>query len=206
MITKITIGVCIKNCEKSIKYTLKSIYEQDYEQNAIELIIVDNKSTDRTIDIVNDFLSKVRNNKIKYKIFFNKYSGLSKSRQIVVDNATGYYIIYVDGDDYYFMDTTSYEQIALRKDILGDAPFYLLPNTKVTVNFYQNNPVSVELPGSVNLKIIETEPQLKTATVTSSYKPAVLETGLKIQIPPFLSEGEVIRIDTSEGKYLERAK
>ena len=98
MITKITIGVCIKNCEKSIKYTLKSIYEQDYEHNAIELIIVDNKSTDKTIDIVKNFLSRIRNNEIKYKIFFNKYSGLSKSRQIVIDNATGYYVIYVDGD------------------------------------------------------------------------------------------------------------
>jgi elongation factor P len=114
--------------------------------------------------------------------------------------------LYQDSEDFHFMDTSNYEQITLREDILGDAHFYLLPNTKVMVNFYQNSPVSIELPGSVELKIIETEPQIKTATVTSSYKPAVLETGLKIQIPPFLSEGEVIRIDTSDGKYLERAK
>ncbi len=114
--------------------------------------------------------------------------------------------LYNDGDDYYFMDTETYDQIALRTDIIGDSHFYLLPNIKVTVNFYQNSPVGIELPGSVELKIIETEPSLKTATVTSSYKPATLETGLKIQVPPFISEGEVVRIDTSDGKYLERAK
>jgi elongation factor P len=82
----------------------------------------------------------------------------------------------------------------------------MLPNVRLNVNFYDNAPVSVELPGSVALKIIQTEPAMKTATVTSSYKPAVAETGLKTQVPPFISEGEVVRIDTSDGKYLERAK
>lgn len=114
--------------------------------------------------------------------------------------------LYNDGDDYYFMDTETYDQMALRTDLLGDSHFYLLPNIKVTVNFYQNSPVGIELPGSVELKVIETEPSLKTATVTSSYKPATVETGLKIQVPPFIGEGEVVRIDTSDGKYLERAK
>ena len=114
--------------------------------------------------------------------------------------------LYNDGDDYYFMDTETFEQLALRSDMLGDNHLYLLSNMKVTVNFYQNDPVSIELPASVELKIIETEPSLKTATVTSSYKPAVVETGLKIQVPPFISTGEVVRIDTSDGKYLERAK
>ena len=114
--------------------------------------------------------------------------------------------LYNDGEDYYFMDTETFDQIALRTDILGDSYLYLLPNIKVTVNFYQNSPVGIELPGSVELKVVETEPSLKTATVTSSYKPATVETGLKIQVPPFISEGEVVRIDTSDGKYLERAK
>jgi elongation factor P len=114
--------------------------------------------------------------------------------------------LYNDGEDYYFMDMETYDQMPLQTDILGDAHFYLLPNVKVTINFYQNSPVGVELPGSVELKVIETEPSLKTATVTSSYKPATVETGLKIQVPPFISEGEVVRIDTSDGKYLERAK
>jgi len=114
--------------------------------------------------------------------------------------------IYVDADDYFFMDTETYEQISLRKDLLGDSVFYLLPNIQVTVNFYQSNPISIDLPQSVDLKVTETEPSLKTATVTSSYKPALLETGLKVQVPPFISEGEIVRIDTSDGKYLERAK
>jgi len=114
--------------------------------------------------------------------------------------------LYNDGEDFYFMDTETFDQIAFRTDILGDSHLYLLPNIKVMVNFYQNSPVGVELPASVDLKVIETEPSLKTATVTSSYKPAVVETGLKIQVPPFINEGEVVRIDTSDGKYLERAK
>jgi elongation factor P len=114
--------------------------------------------------------------------------------------------LYQDGEDYYFMDTSTYEQIPLRQDLLEDNVFYLLPNINVTVNFYQNSAVGIELPGSVNLKVMETEPSMKTATVTSSYKPAVLETGLKTQIPPFIGEGEIIRVDTSDGKYLERAK
>ena len=114
--------------------------------------------------------------------------------------------LYNDGEDYHFMDTETYDQIILRADLLGDAPLYMLPNVRLNVNFYEGLPVSVELPGSVALKVVETEPAMKTATVTSSYKPAVVETGLKIQVPPFISEGEVVRIDTSDGKYLERAK
>lgn len=114
--------------------------------------------------------------------------------------------LYKDGDFYYFMDTETYDQIPLDSEMIGDAHYYLLPNTNVSVNFYQNQPINIDLPGSVILKIVETEPSLKTATVTSSYKPAVLETGLKIQVPPFISEGESIRVDTNDGKYLERAK
>jgi elongation factor P len=114
--------------------------------------------------------------------------------------------LYKDGEDFYFMDTETFDQIILRQDLLADAPMYMLPNIRLNINFYQNEAVSVELPSSVALKIIETEPTMKTATVTSSYKPAILETGLKVQVPPFISEGEVIRIDTSDGKYLERVK
>lgn len=114
--------------------------------------------------------------------------------------------LYEDGSFYYFMDTETFEQYPLNIEFLGDAPQYLLPNTKVDVSFHETEPITVELPNIVELKIIETEPALKTATVTSSYKPAVLETGLKIQVPPFIGEGEVIRVDTREGKYIERAK
>jgi elongation factor P len=114
--------------------------------------------------------------------------------------------LYQDGTDFIFMDIATYDQLALNSEVIGDAEFYLLPNSRIIVNFYQNNPIGIEMPGSVELKVTETEPKLKTATVTSSYKPAIVETGLKVQVPPFISEGEVIRVDTNDGKYLERAK
>jgi elongation factor P len=114
--------------------------------------------------------------------------------------------LYEDAGDYYFMDQETYDQFPLNKDLLGDAPLFLLPNTTVDVSFHEKEPIGIELPLTVELKVTETEPNLKTATVSSSYKPAVLETGLKIQIPPFIEEGEVIRIDTRDKKYLERAK
>jgi elongation factor P len=114
--------------------------------------------------------------------------------------------LFQDGEMYTFMDIQTYDQVSLHISLVGDVALYILPNTKVLVDFYQGKPLSIELPGSVELKVVETEPALKTATVTSSYKPAVLETGLKVQVPPFISEGDIIRIDTSEGSYLERAK
>jgi len=114
--------------------------------------------------------------------------------------------LYNDGDDYYFMDTETFEQFPLVAEFIGNDIYYLLPNTKVDVSFYQGRAIGIEVPLSVDLKVVETEPNLKTATVSSSYKPATLETGLNVQIPPFIAEGEVIRIDTRDGKYLERAK
>jgi len=114
--------------------------------------------------------------------------------------------LYEDGGDYYFMDQETYDQFPLNKEVLGEAPLYMLPNTQVDVSFHQNDPIGIEIPLTVELTVTETDPNLKTATVSSSYKPAVLETGLKIQIPPFIEEGEVIRVDTRDGKYLERAK
>ncbi|OPX31314.1 elongation factor P [candidate division KSB1 bacterium 4484_188] len=114
--------------------------------------------------------------------------------------------LYNDGDIYYFMDMETYEQIHITNSLLGDDIYYLLPETMVQILFHGTTPVGVELPGVVELKVIETEPSLKGATVSSSYKPAKLETGLNTQIPPFISEGEVVRIDTATGKYIERAK
>ncbi len=114
--------------------------------------------------------------------------------------------LYEDGGEYIFMDLETYDQFPISNELLGDAPLYMLPNTEVDVSFHEKEPIGVELPLTVDLTVTETEPNLKTATVSSSYKPATLETGLKVQIPPFIEEGEVIRIDTRDGKYLERAK
>jgi elongation factor P len=93
----------------------------------------------------------------------------------------------------------------LMKDLLGDATNFLIPNLKVAVEFYEGKPISVELPPSVDLTVVETEPGIKGATVSNVTKPAKLETGLVVQVPPFINEGETIRVDTSEGVYLSRA-
>ncbi|KAA3617216.1 MAG: elongation factor P [Calditrichaeota bacterium] len=114
--------------------------------------------------------------------------------------------LYDDGDNFYFMDQETYDQIPINSEMIGDAKYYLLPNTQCDISFFEENPLSVELPATMDLKIVETAPHLKTATVTSSYKPAKLETGLTVQVPQFIGEDEVIRIDTRDGKYLERAK
>jgi elongation factor P len=113
--------------------------------------------------------------------------------------------LYDDGEYYYFMNTSTFEQMHLMKDILGDATNFLIPQLKVNVEFYEGKPVSVELPPSVDMTVIETEPGLKGATVSNVTKAAKLETGLVVQVPSFISEGEKIRVSTSESSYLERS-
>jgi elongation factor P len=113
--------------------------------------------------------------------------------------------LYDDGEYYYFMNTESFEQMHLMKDILGDAVNFLIPQLKVHVEFYEGKAVSVELPASVEMKVVETEPGLKGASVSNVTKAAKLETGLVVQVPPFINEGEKIRVSTSESTYLERA-
>ena len=114
--------------------------------------------------------------------------------------------LYEEGDGFVFMDTGNYEQVSLDKETLGDAVGYLLPDTTLTVEFFEGQPVGVELPHSVELKIIETEPPLKGATAAGGSKPAKMETGIIVDVPQFIETGEVIRVDTRDGKYLERAK
>jgi len=113
--------------------------------------------------------------------------------------------LYADGGDYYFMNSENYEQTHLTKDILGDAVDYLTANLPIKVEFFDGKAVGIELPQTVDLKVIETEPGLKSATASSVTKPAKTETGLVVQVPPFIGEGETIRVDTAEGTYLSRA-
>jgi elongation factor P len=113
--------------------------------------------------------------------------------------------LYDDGEFFYFMNTESFEQMHLTKDLLGDSTNFLIPNLRVNVEFYEGKPMSVELPPTVDLTVVETEPGLKGATVSNVTKPAKLETGLVVQVPPFINEGEKIRVSTSEMAYLERA-
>ena len=113
--------------------------------------------------------------------------------------------LYDDGEYYYFMNTENFEQMHLTRDLLGDSVEFLIPQLKVNVEFYEGKPISVELPPTVDLKVVETEPGLKGASVSNVTKSAKLETGLVVQVPPFINEGEKVRVSTAEGTYQERA-
>jgi elongation factor P len=113
--------------------------------------------------------------------------------------------LYDDGEYYYFMNTENFEQMHLTREILGDAVEYLVPQLKVNIEFFEGKPISVELPPTVDLTVVETEPGLKGASVSNVTKAAKLETGLVVQVPPFINQGEKIRVSTSEGTYQERA-
>jgi len=113
--------------------------------------------------------------------------------------------LYSDSAGHHFMDQQSYDQVSLSDEVIGDQMKYLLPNTAIHVDFYEGNPVGIELPNTVTLKVTETQPGMKGATASASYKPAKLETGLVVQVPPFVEVGNKIIVDTREDKYLSRA-
>jgi len=113
--------------------------------------------------------------------------------------------LYQDGDDYYFMDTSSYEQIHINSEALGESVNYLKPEMTINVEFYGSEPVGIELPQTVDLKVLETVPGIKGATASNQVKPATLETGLVVQVPPFINTGDLIRVNTETGEYLARA-
>jgi elongation factor P len=137
-------------------------------------------------------------------MFEHRFRSPDPIERINVDEENMEYL-YNDGDTYYFMNTENYEQTPLNRDTLGDAVDYLTPNLQIKVEFFDGKAVGIELPQTVDLKVIETEPGLKSATASSVTKPAKTETGLVVQVPPFINEGETIRVDTSEGAYLSRA-
>jgi elongation factor P len=112
--------------------------------------------------------------------------------------------LYNDGDDFYFMDD-AFEQTVLKRDTLGDAVEYLTPNLSISVSFYDGKAVGIELPTYVEMTVVKTEPGIKSATASSVTKPATMETGLVVSVPPFINEGEKVRVDTAEGAYLSRA-
>jgi elongation factor P len=134
----------------------------------------------------------------------NRFSSEEKVEKAIMDEQEMEYL-YDDGDYYYFMNTETYEQMHLMKDLLGDAVNYLIPQLKVSVEFYEGKPISVELPATVDMLVVETEPGMRGATVSNVTKPAKLETGMVVQVPSFITEGEKIRVNTAEGTYQERA-
>lgn len=113
--------------------------------------------------------------------------------------------LYQDADGHVFMDLETYEQITIPFEDLEDQAGYLLPNTEVSVNFHNDNPIGVELPANVILEVVETEPVIKGQTAASSGKPAQLETGITVTVPTFVSEGDKIKVNTETGEYVERA-
>jgi len=114
--------------------------------------------------------------------------------------------LYHDAQGYHFMDLDSYEQVALSDEVLGDTMEYVIPESTVDMDWYDGLPIGVELPAAVDLKVVETAPGIKGATASAQRKPAKLETGLVVQVPSFIEEGEKIRVSTQDGSYLERAK
>ena len=113
--------------------------------------------------------------------------------------------LYKDGQGYYFMDTTSYDQIHISSEALGDSVNYLKPEMTIEVEFYGEEPVGIELDATVDLKVLETSPGIKGATASNQVKPATLETGLVVNVPPFVNTGDVVRVSTETGEYLSRA-
>jgi elongation factor P len=113
--------------------------------------------------------------------------------------------LYHEGEDYHFMDTSSYEQIHISSEALGESVNYLKAEMTIQVEFYGEEPVGIELPQTVDLKVLDTAPGIKGATASAQVKPATLETGLVVQVPPFVNTGDLIRVNTETGEYLSRA-
>ena len=134
-----------------------------------------------------------------------KFRSEDRIDQATLDTRRMQYL-YGDGELHTFMDTESYEQITLGMEEIGDLLLYLLPNEVVEIEFYEGKPVGISPPSTVELQVVDTDPILKGATASASYKPAKLETGVVVQVPPFIQVGDKVRVDPSEGKYLERVK
>ena len=175
------------------------------------MVIVFNKElhsvfsvTHRTPGNLRGFVQAKMRNLRSGSMFEHRFSSEDRVEKAVLEEHEMEYL-YDDGEYYYFMNIETFEQMHLTKEILGDAPHYLIPQLKVTVEFYEGKAISVDLPATVDLTVVETEPGLKGATVSNVTKPAKLETGLVVQVPPFITEGEKIRVNTAEGTYQERA-
>ncbi|HVR98431.1 MAG TPA: elongation factor P [Thermoanaerobaculia bacterium] len=136
--------------------------------------------------------------------FEHRFGSTERVERAILDTQPMEYL-YSDPSGHHFMNQETYEQVTLNEETLGDALLYMLPNSVISVDFHDESPVSIELPNTVTLEVVETEPGLKGATASSSYKPAKMETGLTVQVPPFIEVGTKILVDTRENKYLSRA-
>ena len=137
-------------------------------------------------------------------IFDHRFRSTDDVERAIIDETEMQYL-YSDGDSYHFMNTQTFDQVHIHKDVIADRAQFLVPDVMLKVEYYGGHPIDIQLPPTVDLKVVETEPGIKGGSATNVGKPAKLETGLVVQVPPFIGEGETIRVDTIEGKYLERA-
>jgi elongation factor P len=135
----------------------------------------------------------------------NRFRSEDRVERVILSQQTMQFL-YQDGDDYHFMNSESYEQITIPKELIEDVAGYLTPNLEVEVEFYETTPLNVTLPKTVSLKVAQTDPGMRTAAVNNTLKPATLETGLVIQVPHFVNEGDTITINTETREYLSRTK
>lgn len=136
--------------------------------------------------------------------FDYRFSSTESVERAMLDTHPMEYL-YSDPSGHHFMNQGTYEQVALTDEVLGDSLLYLLPNMVLTVDFHDETPVGIELPNTVTLVVTDTEPGMKNATASASYKPAKMQTGLVVNVPQFISNGDRLVIDTRENKYLSRA-
>lgn len=138
-------------------------------------------------------------------IYEHRFRSQDSVEKVNVDESEMEFL-YNDGTGFHFMNTQTYEQLNISKEMIGENAEYLTPNLKIQVMVYEGRPIGIELPATVDMKVMETEPGLKSATVSNVGKPAKLETGIMVQVPNFINEGDMVRIDTEEGKYMERVR
>src|SRR4030042_1417011 len=145
--------------------------------------------------------AKIRNLKTG-SISDHRFRSVDMVERAILDETEMEYL-YRDGDIYNFMNNETFEQVGLSAEVLGDAVSYLIPNLKLAIEFYEDRPVGIEPPLTVEMKVMETEPAIKGASVSNVGKPAKMETGLIVQGAPFINEGDVIRIETATASYTE---
>jgi len=135
----------------------------------------------------------------------NRFRSEDRVERVILDQVRMQFL-YQEGDDFHFMNTETYDQVSLPRELIGDVAQFLTPNMEVEVEFQDSTPLNVSVPKTVNLKVVATDPGVKTAAVTNTLKPATTETGLVVQVPHFVSEGDVITINTETGEYQSRTK
>jgi elongation factor P len=181
-------------------------------QLRVGMVVIFNKElhsiftmTHRTPGNLRGFVQVKMRNFRSGSMFEHRFSSEDKVERAQLEQADMEFLYDENGEVFYFMNTETYEQIFLTKELLGDVVGYLVPNLKVTVEFHEGKPLSVAVPASVELTVVETEPGIKGSTVSNVGKPAKMESGLVVQVPAFINEGEKIRVSTTDGSYLSRA-